>query len=179
MGNRTTKPSLEMIPKELWKDIFNYLDGEDLLRCSLVCKLFYELNKNNILWLEKIQRKKLYLLQKVSKKHPIFCYYPEINYKQYYLSLFHHSYEFGLLSPYRNLSSDYQYYVIEGTKKDYWKNLLRFYFLYVPAQILMFPVYGIVEIIEYIQVKKREKKYCDCRKCHWKQQMVLSKLKNK
>jgi hypothetical protein len=167
----------EFLCKDLWKDIFIYLNGEDLLNCSLVCKYFYQLQSNNDLWFQKVLDRKLYLKQKVSIHHPIVCYYQEVNYKQYYLSLFHHSYEFKLFMPYKNLRLDYQNLVVNGLEEDYVKNKWKFVCVFVPLQIILFPVYCFVELIEFYYCKTREKNYCDCNQCKWKQMKTLCKIK--
>lgn len=172
MGNKIgTLNEIPYISKDLWRDIFEYLDGEDILKCSLVCKHFYELNRNNELWFRKIFQKKLYLTQKVSRNHPMICYYSKLNYKQYYLSLFHHSYQFGLFAPYTNLKLDYEKYVTSN------KNKFLFFGVYVPVQILFFPVYCFFEAFEFIKCKRREKKYCNCKECYRRQYLTLMKIR--
>jgi hypothetical protein len=176
MGIKMTKSQNECISRDIWKEIFFYLNGDDLLNCALVCRYFYQLQCNNYLWFQKVLERKLYLTQKVSIRHPIVCYYPEVDYKQYYLSLFYHTYEFQLFSAYKNLKSEYHYLVVDGSKKDYSKNKFKFICFYVPIQILLFPFYCFVELLDYIYCKKREKNVCHCKKCKWKQQVSLSRI---
>ena len=40
------------IPKELLVTIFSFLEAEDLVNCSLVCKIWKRLASNPILWFE-------------------------------------------------------------------------------------------------------------------------------
>jgi hypothetical protein len=180
MGNQSIKYKEPYIVQDLWKDIFEYLEPEDILSCSLVCKHFYHLNLNNQLWFRKILQKKLYLHKNVTMTHPVVCYYPKLNYKKYYLSLFHHPYQFGLHIPYVNLKNDYHRFIDPYSTSFQIKNKLIFFCIYAPIQILLFPVYGILEIADYINYRKyskiQPKILCQCKVCSTRQNITLHSI---
>jgi hypothetical protein len=161
---------MNYISKDLWPFIFENLDPEEILNCSLVCKLFYELGSNNFLWFEIVNYKmRMYTKKTKDKDHPLLKFYNHINYKKYYLSLFHHPYHFGLLEPYKNLKQDYEHLV--GNSKL--KENLKFFGVYVPIMVFSFPLFAYGEWIDYKVSKRKEKHYCNCKICKRRQYLVL------
>jgi hypothetical protein len=175
MGNKIIiqNKDQEYICKDIWKTIFEYLDPEDLMRCSLVCKHFYRLNKNNELWFRKIVQKKIPAIKGFDDK----IYYRNMDYKRLYISLFHHKFELGLHLPYVKLKSDYKKFV-KYCEEEKIKNTILFFCVYVPIQIIMFPVYCVLEVGEYIHCKRKTKSYCNCKKCFRKQLLVIRNIED-
>ncbi len=147
--------------------IFQYLEGEDLLNCSKVCRSWYQASSKNPLWFECLRRQ----VPKscVVKNDPRFVYRPRVCYKRFYLSFFRHQYEFTL---YDSISKMWKL-ILEDPERNVFEKISAVG-LFIPATLFIgVPIGLLIESIHCLDLKLRKRKYCSCQKCYQRQSLFI------
>ena len=148
--------------------IIQYLDGEDLLNCSKVCRSWYRASSMNQLWFGCLRRE----IPKtcVAKDDPRFVYRPRVCYKRFYLSFFRHQYEFTLHDSIGKMWK----LILEDPEMNQFEKFGTLGLLVIPATLLIIYPFGLLsEGIIWTRFKFGNRKYCSCQQCYQRQSLFI------
>lgn len=146
---------MDKLYKDILIKIFSYLRAKDIISCSQVNHNFYEASSDNHLWFEYFRVE----TNKYLKNPNMIVYNDIINYKIYYLSLFHRKYHLQIFNFYRSI-----YQFASRTNNSFEKSIV--YFVYLPISIICLPIIIGIEFYEYISHCLSKYEYCSCDSCH-------------
>ena len=157
-----------MFCKDILEQIFVHLSGRDLLSCSIVCKDWNKVSKDNVLWFRVLRRD---LPQKIKKNplltiDPRFTYIDDLSYKSLYLCYFLHRYKCGAAQYYKELCA----IPLQLTN---WMEKIATFSFFMFGGIIFLPCIMMVEIYDFCQAKKYE--FCDCDECYKRSIPLLKK----
>jgi hypothetical protein len=153
---------MNLLYSDLITKIFSYLEGKDVISCSMVNRLWYRSSSRNEMWYDLLQKENRKFLKSKWK------FDENIDYKILYLRLFHQKYKIQTWNFY--LEFPIPHY------RTWWESLVwKLCFLY-PMFVISFPIIVGVEIYEYWIHCNNRYQYCKCDSCFRKLSQVCKNI---
>jgi hypothetical protein len=142
-----------MLCKDNLKLIFSHLSAKDIISCSLVNRKWYETTNDNRLWF------RLFCVEANKFQWTNIIYDDKINYKLYFLSLFHQRYTFVSFDFYKSLFD----FINKNDSKI--SKICATILVVAPALILFMPFIFAIEMKSLLRHLFRKYEFCGCDGC--------------
>jgi hypothetical protein len=165
------------LPKDCLTHIFSYLSATDIISCSLVSHDWYMASSDNYNWFKLCKegiQKVYHDLERYDKTKNLknLDYCSKVNWKLFYLGIFHHRYDSQIISCYKQFGRD----VKNMMKIDLLSGVLISCLIVIPCSIIAFPLSIGLEIYTLIKHSRNKMETCNCESCLYKPLFKGNKL---
>jgi hypothetical protein len=140
--------------KDTLKIIFQLLQAKDLILCSMVCKSWNRVSKDENIWRKLLKQECDKLGRKLFGRIA-----PEQNYKSMYIQLFDQRYHSQFLTIYSEI-----WYGLT-MKSDIRHKIFIFLICLIPLCFFMLPFVVFIDAKDYWTHRSRSYKVCKCKSC--------------